>query len=163
MYTAHSDNVGLQKILPEENTVVLRNGRKITYNHLVIAMGLQEDLEGIKGFEDAWKHPDHPVFSCKDHPSWRAFLHKYPRWHYNFFSGDAFFCIPPYPFRGEVEAYNFFISLDLWSWYKGNGKLHPNATLTIMNANDKFVQYNDDADQFIKSELERRGVKVEYG
>lgn len=90
-------------------------------------------------------------------------MHKYPRWHYNFFSGDAYFCIPPYPFRGEIEAYNFFISTDIWKWYKANGKLHPNATLTIMNANDKFVQFMDSADSYIKEELERRGVRVEYG
>lgn len=49
-----------------------------------------------------------------DHSTWRAFMHKYPKWHYNFNSGDAYFCIPPYPFRGEVETYNFFISTDLW-------------------------------------------------
>lgn len=29
MYTAHSDGIGLQKILPEESAIILRNGRKI--------------------------------------------------------------------------------------------------------------------------------------
>ena len=28
-------------------------------------MGMQEDLEAIKGFEDAWRHPEHPVFAPK--------------------------------------------------------------------------------------------------
>jgi sulfide:quinone oxidoreductase len=40
MYTAHSDNIGCESILPEENAVVLRNGRRIGYDHLVIAMGM---------------------------------------------------------------------------------------------------------------------------
>lgn len=39
MHTAHSDNIGASQILPEENAVVLRNGRRIGYNHLVVAMG----------------------------------------------------------------------------------------------------------------------------
>lgn len=40
MFTAFSDYVGVDKILPEENKVVLRNGRKIEYNHLVLGMGM---------------------------------------------------------------------------------------------------------------------------
>jgi sulfide:quinone oxidoreductase len=39
MYTAHSDNVGCETINPAENFVVLKNGRKIGYDHLVVAMG----------------------------------------------------------------------------------------------------------------------------
>lgn len=35
--------------------------------------------------------------------------------------------------------------------------------MTIINANDKFVQFNDAADQFIKSELDKKGIKVELG
>lgn len=40
MYTAHSDNIGVDKFLPEENALVLRNGRKIGYSWLVLAMGM---------------------------------------------------------------------------------------------------------------------------
>ena len=71
-FTAHSDNVGLDKISPEKNSVTLRNGREIKYDYLVLAMGLNENIESIKGFEEAWKDVDHPVYSCKDHPSWRS-------------------------------------------------------------------------------------------
>lgn len=39
MYTAHSDNVALEKVNPNENTIILKNGRKIGYDHLVLAMG----------------------------------------------------------------------------------------------------------------------------
>lgn len=38
-HTAHSDGVGADKILPEENAIILRNGRRIEYDHLVVAMG----------------------------------------------------------------------------------------------------------------------------
>lgn len=163
MYTAHSDTIGIDSIDPEKNHVVLRNGRKIGYDHIVLAMGMNENLESIANFEDAWKDLDHPVFTCKDHNTWRAFSHKYPRYLYNFVSGDAIFCIPPYPFAGEVETYNFFISDEIWKWYKNHGKLSPNHSITIVNANDKFVQFQDDVDKFIKDELARRGLNVEYG
>ena len=38
MYTA-SEVSFVEKFLPEENAIVLKNGRKISYNQLVIAMG----------------------------------------------------------------------------------------------------------------------------
>lgn len=62
-----------------------------------------------------------------------------------------------------METYNFFISTDLWKQYKKHGKQHPHSKLTIINANDKFVQYQPDADQFIKNKLAQENVKVEYG
>lgn len=77
-------------------------------------MGMAEDLDSIKGFDEAWAHEDHPVYAPKDHPSWKGYLHKYPRWHYNFNSGDAYYCLPKYPFRGEIESYNFFMASDIW-------------------------------------------------
>ena len=87
MYTANSENVGCQQVLPDQNAIVLRNGRKIGYDHLVIAMGMPNDYDQIKGFEEAWKDPEHPVFTNQDHPSWRSSVHKYYRWHYNFNHG----------------------------------------------------------------------------
>lgn len=95
---------------------MLRNGRRIAYDHLVIAMGMKDDTESIKGLEEAWKDSMHPVFTQKDHPSWRSVEHKYTRWHYNFDHGEAYFVIPPYPFAGEVESYNFFLSQRIWEW-----------------------------------------------
>ena len=71
----------------------------LPYNLIII--GLKDDIDSIKGFEEAWKDTEHPVFSCKDHPSWRSIVHKYTRWHYNFTNGNAYFVIPPYPFKGE--------------------------------------------------------------
>jgi len=163
MYMAHSDYVGVEKILPDEKAIVLRNQRRIGYNHIVLAMGMQENFAAIKGFEEAWKDLNHPVFAPKDHSSWRSNDHKAYRWTYNFTCGDAYFCIPPYPFRGEIETYNFFISSEVWKWYVTHGKLHPKFTFTIMNANDKFAQYIDSADQFIKDLLQKNRVRVEYG
>lgn len=117
----------------------MTNGREIGYNQLVIASGQDFDIESISGFDAAWEHEEHPVYAPSDHPKWKGSLHKYPKYHYNFCSGDAYFCIPKFPFRGEVETYNFFISDEIWTWFKAHGKLHPHSRLIILNANDKFV------------------------
>lgn len=34
--------------------------------------------------------------------------------------------------------------------------------MTILNANERFVQYNDAADQFFKDELKKREIEVIY-
>jgi len=133
------------------------------YDHLVLAMGIPEDYNSIKGFEDAWKNYDRPVFAAKDHSSWRAEHHKYTKWHFNFNYGDAYFCIPPAPYKGEVGGLNFFMTNELWKWYLKSGKLSPKSSLTIVNANDSFCQHFDKADKFIKDKLKEENVKVEYG
>ncbi|MFO0131379.1 MAG: hypothetical protein ACK52J_02205 [bacterium] len=51
--------------MPDENAIVLRNGRKIQYNFMVNAMGLKTNLESVKGYEEAWSDPEHPVYLCK--------------------------------------------------------------------------------------------------
>lgn len=51
---AHSDYVGVEKFNPEANEVVLRNGRTIKYETLVVAMGMKDNHESIKGFDEAW-------------------------------------------------------------------------------------------------------------
>jgi sulfide:quinone oxidoreductase len=49
MYTAHSDCIGVDKFVPNENAIVLRNGRRISYDHMVVAMG-KLDLRNFKVF-----------------------------------------------------------------------------------------------------------------
>lgn len=41
MYTANTETIGVEKFLPDENAVVLRNGRRIEYDFMVNAMGLK--------------------------------------------------------------------------------------------------------------------------
>lgn len=65
MYTAHSENVGCQEVHPEQNAIVLRNGRRIEYDHLVIAAGMNDATDQVKGLEDAWRDTQHPVFTQK--------------------------------------------------------------------------------------------------
>lgn len=38
-----------------------------------------------------------------------------------------------------------------------------NSRLTIINANNSFAPYFEKGDEFIKSEIEKKGINVEYG
>ena len=127
-------------------------------------MGQKDNMESIKGFEDAWIDPEHPFFVAKDHPSWRTSVNKPYRWHYNFRGGNAYVYIPPAPYHGEIECYNFLLSKYIWNWFNFNGKLTwDNSHLTIINANDTFCKYLDKADKFIKDECAKRNINIEYG
>lgn len=68
MYTAKSDLVGIKQYLPEESAVILKNDRRIEYDHMVIATGLRHAPEKIDGLDAAWAEFDHPVHTNKDHP-----------------------------------------------------------------------------------------------
>jgi sulfide:quinone oxidoreductase len=48
---------------PEDNTVTLGNGSKLTYDQLVVAPGIDVDLASIKGLPEAVSNPDSNV-SC---------------------------------------------------------------------------------------------------
>jgi len=130
---------------------------------MVIATGMDHAPEKIEGFDEAWAEFDHPVYAAKDHPSWKGTEHKYARWHYNYTSGDAIFTIPPYPYSGELENFNFFNSTEVWKWFLKNGKLSPINSFTVINANESFCHHNITTDQWIKAELAKRGVNVVLG
>lgn len=159
-----SEGQGVTQYNPQNNEVVLRNGRKIEYDQLVIATGMDTDLESIKGFEDAWANVNSTFFCNQDHASWRTTCTKPARYHYNFQGGEAIFYIPPAPFHGTIENYNFFLSKAIWDRLASNGKLSwGNSRFTVINANNSFCPHFEKGDAFIKSELERKNINVEYG
>lgn len=161
---AHSEGVPVEKINANNNEVVLRNGRTIGYDHLVIATGQKQNHTEIKGFDDAWADVDHPFHTNADHPTWRGSVTKPFRYHYNFNGGEAIYYIPPEPFTGCLENYNFFLSKTLWDWHAGHGKISwDSSRFTIINANDSFVRHFPKADEFIRSEAQNRGIQVQNG
>lgn len=54
MYSANTECIGVDKFLPDESAVILKNGRRIQYDFMVNAMGLKPNMESIKGFHEAW-------------------------------------------------------------------------------------------------------------
>lgn len=163
-FAAHSEGQGVAQFLPNENAVVLRNGRKIQYDQLVIATGLKEDTTSVQGFEEAWADSTHPFFTANDHPTWKSSNTSAYRWLFNFEGGEAIFYIPPYPFHTEIENYNFLLAKSLWDRAADTARFTwDNSRFTIVNANDTFCQYYDRGDAFIKEQIEKNGINVEYG
>jgi len=85
-FAVTSEGQGVAQFLPAENAVVLKNGRKIQYDQLVVATGLKQETN-IKGMEEAWVDPLHPFFTCVDHPSWKTTSAKPYRYMHNFDGG----------------------------------------------------------------------------
>ena len=54
---------GAAAFRPAANTVETRDGRTLTYDHLVVAMGLQINWDAIPGLEEGLRDPDSPVAS----------------------------------------------------------------------------------------------------
>lgn len=97
---AHSEGVGVDKFNPDKNEIVLKNGRVIQYENLVIAMGQKSNYDSVKGFDEAWSDLEHPFYTNGEHPSWKITCNKVARYLHNFNGGDAIFYIPPSPFGG---------------------------------------------------------------
>ena len=164
MYTAHSDSIGVDKYFPKENYLVLRNGKKMEYDNLVIATGMPFATETIKGFDEAWGDTEFPFYVASDYPTWRDSVNKSFKPHLNYKGGTYIFHIPPAPYHGEIECFNFFLSKEIFNWGEFHGKLFKeNIDFRIINANDTFCRYCPTTDKFIKDELKKRGIQVEYG
>jgi NADH dehydrogenase FAD-containing subunit len=164
MSAAQSDGFVLDKYLPDENAVVLTNGRRIEYDHLVVATGMRNDYKTIPGFYEAWENLDMPVYSSVDHPNWKVFDIKYHKHLGNPSHGDHYFYIPPGDFRGEVAAYNFLASASQWNWYKTIGKLPSTARYYVVLGNENgFSQYDQATSDFFTAECAKRGVEIITG
>lgn len=63
---ATSEGMAAQLIVPEENKIILENGKEFEYDVLAIANGIGEDLTKIDGLKEALEDGDCPVYSSKD-------------------------------------------------------------------------------------------------
>ena len=124
--------------------------------------GLEDTWDNIKGFREAWDDDYLPVYTTSNSDKWTPNHNKQHRWIGNFNHGDAYFVIPKYPFRGEISAYHFLMAHEFWQFYKKVGKQSPTATFTVINANDRFSQFDQDADAFIRDICEKKGIPVHF-
>ena len=141
--------------------MVLRNGKSIKYENLVIALGQKDNSNEIKGFDEAWADPIHPFYTNLDHSSWKSNISKTYRVHLNFNGGDALFYIPPNNFHGELNDYNFLTSKAIWDLHVKTGKLSwESSKLTVINPNNSFSKYFPKADDFIKTTCHERNINI---
>ena len=89
-----------------------------------------------------------------DHPGWKFGCTKPYRYIYNFNGGDAYFYIPPAPYHGEIEAFNFLAAKELWKRDDSHGRIClENSNFTIVNANNTFCAHSEPIDSFIKRQI----------
>lgn len=159
-YVASSDGVGLSKIDPAKNSITLENGQTVEYEQLVLSYGMKDDFDNIKGFRKAWEDEFTPVYTTANSDKWPANYNKHARWIGNYTHGDAYFYIPKFPFRGEIAYYHFLQAFDYWQYYKKIGKVSPISSFTIVNANDRMTSVDNEANNFILAQIEKRGIPI---
>ena len=141
--------------------MVLRNGRVIKYENLVVAMGQRENYQQIKGFEEAWSDVVHPFYTNQDHNSWKTTVNKSFRVHLNFNGGPAYFYIPPGNFHGELQDYNFLVSKAYWDLHAKTGKISwDTSNFTVINPSGSFSSLKR-VDDFIHQACEKNNIAIE--
>ena len=160
--SAGTDGYNVAEYLPEENAVILTNGRRIEYDQLVIATGMETDLSAVEGLSDALLDSECPVYSSVDHPGWGSKETKYFRSCGNFTHGDAFFYIPPAPFKGEISNYRFLADQNSWDWNRTIGKVSPVSSHTVINGNNWFCEHDNATDSFFRDACQRKNIPVMY-
>jgi len=66
MSTVNSDGVMAKLIVPEENKIILENGKEFEYDVLMLAPGIGEDIDKIQGLREALEDTSCPVYSSKN-------------------------------------------------------------------------------------------------
>lgn len=66
-------------------------------------MSLDYDFDSVKGLRAAVQDNGHPVFSPYiDTSVEKVDTQKQPHHYKNFFGGNSYFYIPPYPYKGAI-------------------------------------------------------------
>lgn len=100
-----------------------------------MATGIPEDYEKIQGLSDALKDDEAPVYSPNFYPENKE---KILGAISIFETGNAYYYIPPFPFAGESETFNFLFSENLWRKDELLGMVSPIRKLKIISANDRL-------------------------
>ena len=85
----------VQSFSPSTNQLVTSSGTAITYENLVVAMGIHLDYDSVPGLLDALHDPSSPVGSIYKF----EFAVKMNKLVNSFRGGKAVFCIPPQPIK----------------------------------------------------------------
>jgi len=92
---------------PDNNVVKLRNGENIGYDYLVVAPGIQIDLDGIEGLKDAINHDQVCSVYVNPEYAWEVIR--------NFKSGNAVFTQPATPIKcGGAPQKVMHLASDTW-------------------------------------------------
>ncbi|RMZ00803.1 hypothetical protein D0860_07857 [Hortaea werneckii] len=117
-------NNQVQGFAPEDNTVSLSTGDRITYEHLIVCPGIKVDFNSIKGLSEAVSDPHAPVSSIYSYDT----CDKASRNIADLKDGQALFTHPAGPVKcAGAPQKIMWLALDSW---KRSGLYNPDSRAT---------------------------------
>ncbi|WAR19447.1 SQOR-like protein [Mya arenaria] len=131
-------NQYLQEFDPERNTVTLKNGEKLSYDYLVVALGIQIDLKKVEGLEEALKN-DKNV--CTNYL--REYVEKTFPAIQDFRGGNAIFTFPNTPIKcAGAPQKIMYLAEDYWKKHgvKDKTKILYNTALGVIFGVPRYAE-----------------------
>lgn len=148
------------KFVPNENKLILSNGREYTYKALVLAPGFDHQSANIEGLTELEKtHEEENVFVHVLENKERVNRNYYHGWNHPY--GDMICYMPKTPCKGGDQLYapyyESFMRED-----KYVSRPSANARIQIWTPNDHILEYPY-ANEVALDECQKRGIDVMFG
>ena len=151
----------MKEYKPQENKVVLTNGREYTYKALVLAPGFDHREDLIEGLPELSQGPEEDnVFVHMLDSKERVDRNYYHGWNHN--NGDFICYSPKFPYKGEgtdfyALYYESFLRQD-----KLHGISKTNARIQYWTPNHSIYEFPY-ANEVALDECHKRGIDVMFG
>lgn len=139
---------------PEENAVVTADGRRIAYDYLVVALGMQVNFDQIGGLPEALRDPDSCVtsnYSAATAPKTFELIRR-------FRGGNALFTFPPMPIKCPGAPQKIMYLAD--DYWRKNG-VRDRTTVIYNTSLGVIFGVKKYAERLLKV-VERKGIRVNY-
>jgi len=144
--------VGVSQIDPEQNTLTTDDGSKWTYDHLIVAAGIQNNYDAIKGLQEAIEDPEIPVSTIYGHKS----SQKWCRLMKEFKGKTAVFHQPPLPIKCPGAPQKILhLSYDEWKKRGVNPQVSYYTAANVIFGIKKYADYLTEA-------ANSKGIKVNF-
>lgn len=146
---------------PDENKVVLEDGKEYTYRALVLANGLDSKSEHIEGLAELEAEGERTnVFSHIVDTKDRMDRNYWHGWHH--YNGDLVVYNPAYPFKDEGFSFYTFYYENLLRQEKVFGRASEDARIQFYTPNKSIFEY-EYANSVTLEECEKRHIDVHFG
>lgn len=139
---------------PEKNTVVTADGQRVSYDYLIVGLGLQVNFNQIKGLPEALERPDSCVVSnyspktvTKTWDNLKSFK-----------GGNAIFTFPPMPIKCPGAPQKImYLADDYWrkNGVRDQTKITFNTSLGVIFAVKKYAER-------LLQVVAKKGIEVNY-
>jgi len=149
------------KFMPEENKLLLSNGREYSYKALVMAPGFDHSESHIEGLpEMAATHESENVFVHMLDTKERVSRNYYHGWHNS--HGDMICYDPAFPFKGEGTTFWALYYESIMRNDKTHARSSANARVQYWTPNKEIFKFPY-ANEVALDECHKRGVDVMFG